>query len=166
MNARISTNLPALGATMEGGFFHGVMLIDGQLWGEVTAPKASGDIAGHVWLPEDNDVPSAKSDFDGLVNTRAMADAGSPLAKAILALRIDGHEDWYLPARGGQLLQWANLQQRLDDSERLERAWYWSSTQYSRGYAYFQYFDNGNTYDDVKGWKGGRARAVRRFLIG
>ena len=40
MNAPLTTiTIPALGAQLEGGFFHGVVLIDGQLWARSLAPK-------------------------------------------------------------------------------------------------------------------------------
>ncbi len=164
MNARIQSIIPALGAAVEGGFFHGVYLLDGQLWGEVTAPKAEGEISG-AWLPDYIDVPNAAHDFDGLANTDAMAKAGSPIAKAAQALRIGGFDDWHIPARGGQLLQWANLKPLLAEAEAFPRAWYWSSTQHSRHDAFIQHFDDGFTYCYGKSWEGGRARAVRRFRI-
>ena len=165
MNARIHTTIPALGAAIQGGFFHGILLIDGQLWGEVTAPRAGGELAEVAWHPEYRDVPGAASDFDGLANTRAMAEAGSTLAKLIQELRIGGFDDWYLPARGGQLLQWGNLKPLLPQADAFEDEWYWSSTQFSRSYAYGQDFGFGYTDYDYKSWEGGRARAVRRFLI-
>jgi hypothetical protein len=53
---------------------------------------------------------------------------------------------------------------RAGGAEALELAWHWSSTQYSRSYAWSQHFDDGtqginDTYDT------GRARAVRRLVI-
>lgn len=164
MNARIQTLLPALGAAIHGGLFHGVLLVDGQLWGEVTAPKAEGEISGLAWHPKYKDVPGAASTFDGLANTIAMAAAGSPLAKAVRELRIGGFDDWYLPARGGQLLQW-DLKPLLPEAETFEDAWYWSSTQYSRLSAFGQYFGNGSSDYSGKDWEGGRARAVRRCSL-
>jgi hypothetical protein len=167
MNARTNNIiLPALGEHIQGGHFHGVLLIAGQLWGEVTAPKAEGELTGLAWLPEYTDVPGAVSDFDGLANTQAMAAAGSPLAQAAIELRHAGHDDWYIPARGGQLLQWGNLKPLLPEAEQFADAWHWSSTQYSRNYAFNHYFGYGFTNYNVKSWEGGRARAVRRFLIG
>jgi hypothetical protein len=166
MNARTNFIIPALGAPIEGGLFHGVHLIGGELWGEVTAPKAEGEIKDLVWLPEYRDVPGAVHDFDGLANTIAMAEAGSPLAQAAQALRIGGHSDWYIPARGGQLLQWSNLKPTLPEAEKFEPTWYWSSTQFSRYHAYIQGFSYGYTVSYYKSWEGGRARAVRRFRIG
>lgn len=167
MNTRIQSTLPALGTLVHGGFFHGILLIDGQLWGEVTAPKAPGEIADLAWLPKYKDVPGAAHDFDGVSNTDAMVKAGSPLAKAVRELRISDYDDWYIPARGGQLLQWAHLAKPkvLPEADAFEARWYWSSTQYSRYGAFGQLFDYGDTYDGYKSWEGGRARAARRFLI-
>lgn len=165
MNARLQSIIPAIGAAVHGGFFHGVLLIDGKLWGEATAPKAEGQITGHAWMPTYQDVPGAAHDFDGLGNTNAMAEAGSTLAQAVRDLRIGGHDDWYIPARGGQLLQWGSLRAVLDKAEAFEPVWHWSSTQFSRNGAYTQGFDYGDTSSSGKSWEGGRARAVRRFLI-
>ena len=50
-------------------------------------------------------------------------------------------------------------------SEAFEAAWYWSSTQYSRGYAWGQGFGLGLQLSGGKSWAGGRARAVRRFSL-
>jgi len=87
----------AIGAPMEGGFFIGqIMLPDGP-WGIVKAPKALGDFADMEWGPR-SPVPGALNLADGRANTLAMAAAGSELAKRILDLRIEGKDDWYLPA--------------------------------------------------------------------
>jgi hypothetical protein len=166
MNARTSLAIPAFGELIEGGLFHGILLLNGHVWGEVTAPKAL-EIVG-PWHTEYTDVAGAKSDFDGLANTIAMAEAGSELAKQLRTLQHEGLGNWYLPARGGQLMQFANLKPLLEESEAFEDAWYWSSTQtqFSRSSAYIQHFGNGSTNGNNKSWEDGRARPVRRFLIG
>jgi hypothetical protein len=167
MNAPLPTiTIPALGAQLEGGFFHGVVLIDGQLWGEVTGPKADCHVSGLAWHPDYTDIAGALSDFDGLANTRAMAAAGSPLAQAALACRSGGFDDWAIPARGSQLLQWAHLKPLLPEAEAFATKWHWSSTQFSRYYAFNQLFNGGYTYDSGKSWEGGCARFVRRFPLG
>ena len=53
---------------------------------------------------------------------------------------------------------------RADGAEAFDDRWYWSSTQYSANYAWYQYFDDGNQNTFVKAYEG-RVRAVRRFLI-
>jgi hypothetical protein len=158
-------SLPQFGTLIQGGYFHGVYQIGQELWGEVTAPKALGQLSGHAWLGTFTDVPGAASDFDGLANTQAMLDAGSPLAKAARTLRINGFDDWHIPARGGLLMQRSNLQPLLADDEAFDLSTHWSSTQFSRLTAYNQYFYDGDTYYLGKDWQGGLARAVRRFRI-
>jgi hypothetical protein len=117
------------------------------------------------WHPEYQDVPGAAHDFDGLVNTMAMAEAGSPIATAVRALRIGGHDDWYIAGRGGLLMQASNLRALIEPAEAFEREWYWSSTQYSRYTAFTQLFGNGYTDIFLKDWEGGWVRAVRRCSI-
>jgi hypothetical protein len=53
---------------------------------------------------------------------------------------------------------------RAGAAEALQDAWYWSSTQFSPGYAWLQYFVDGTQYDGGKAYEG-RARAVRRFKL-
>ena len=166
MNASTPLTIPARGTFLpeQGGYFHGLYQLGSQLVGEVTGPKAECTVKGVVWHPDYIDIPGATSDFDGLANTLAMAEAGSPLAQAALACRAGGLDGWYVPARGGQLLQWGA---RLDlpEDEAFEPRWHWSSTQYSRNLAFYQYFDDGRTTADLKDWEHGCARFVRRFLI-
>jgi len=49
-------------------------------------------------------------------------------------------------------------------AEAFDTAWYWSSTQFSRGYAWTQYFTSGNQLTSGKSWEA-RCRLVRRFRI-
>ena len=160
-----SLPLPAFGSLIQGGYFHGVFQIGQDLWGEVTAPKALGQLSGHAWLDGYKSVPGASSDFDGLANTQAMLEAGSPLAKAVRSLQINGMGDWYIAARGGVLMQCSNLKPLLTAEEAFDPAIYWSSTQFSRDFAYSQYFSYGGMDSYFKDWPGGLARAVRRFRI-
>lgn len=158
--------IPALGSLIEGGFFHGVLLVDGNLYGEVTGPAADCFVKDLPWLKTPKDVPGATSESDGLANTRAMAEAGSPLGQAALACRSGGHCDWYVPARVGALLQHGNLKPLLPAAEAFDTTlWHQTSTQYSRGNAWYQDFNNGDTDISSKDWSGGAARVVRRFLL-
>ena len=100
----------AIGFETEGGYFAGIITINGQKFGIVVSPK-EGDIADQQWGPWKNRdaIEGANSFFDGQANTQAMAEAGSELAKAIQALNINGHTDWYLPARDELELVYRNL---------------------------------------------------------
>jgi len=160
----LKLTLPTLGHLVEGGFFHGVLLIDGKLYGEATGPKADCFVENLPWMKTYKDVPGATSDWDGLVNTQAMAKAGSPLAEAAQACRSGGFDDWYVAARGGLLLQYG-IKKLLPEAEAFEERLHWSSTQFSRYYAFHQHFDLGSTNTFDKSWSGGAARFVRRFLL-
>src|SRR6266571_5785428 len=99
MNAATATETPALvlGQSFEGGFFGGYYF-DRTRRALVWAPKAEGELHDVRWNKSLAEVQGALSYVDGLANTIAMAEAGSELAKKILALRIGGHDDWAVPA--------------------------------------------------------------------
>jgi hypothetical protein len=93
------TQVPAtIGTAFEGGFYGGKIRIGLSVFAIVWAPKAEGEITGK-WLDTYTDVPGATSCFDSMANTKAMAEAGSPIAKQALAASIGGHTDWCVPAR-------------------------------------------------------------------
>lgn len=101
-----------LGDACEGGFAGGVILINNKPHGVIWAPKAEGQMRG-PWLDSYTSVPGARSCFDSLANTLAMAEAGSPIAKWAVGLSINGKTDWCVPARdvlelGYRLLKPAN----------------------------------------------------------
>jgi len=98
---------------------------------------------------------AAESLRDGVVNTKAMAEAGSQLAKDIVAVKAEGNTDCYLPALCELNQVFANM------GHLLEKDVYWSSTQFSAGYAWGQAFSSGttNTWDKNDSY---RALVVRR----
>lgn len=87
-----------LGAPFEGGFYGGDIRIRDAVFAIVTAPKAEGETRG-AWLGKYTDVPGARSCFDSMANTIAMAEAGSEIAKKALACSIGGKTDWCIGAR-------------------------------------------------------------------
>jgi hypothetical protein len=89
-----------IGSPFEGGFYGGKIISHGgkKIFAVVWAPKAQGEMTG-LWHPNYPDVPDARSCFHSMDNTRAMAAAGSPIAKWALGLDIDGRKDWCIPAR-------------------------------------------------------------------
>jgi hypothetical protein len=93
-------NLPAIGTHIEadGGHFGGVVRVNDKLLGLIWAPKADGETTT-AWLTTHTDAPGAQSFADSITNTRALAEAGSPLAAWVTGLRIGGHDDWVIPAR-------------------------------------------------------------------
>lgn len=97
MNTKKS-QVPDIGAPFEGGFFGGQIRIGGAILAVIWAPKSLGEAEG-VWLPDSAMVPDALSYCDSMDDTKAMAEAGSPLAQWALGLEINSHKDWCLPAR-------------------------------------------------------------------
>ena len=167
MNAPQNLN-PAtapIGTPMHGGFLIGRFFLEQRPFALIVAPKAAGEFPAAVWHKTTKRIEGALSDFDGLHNTGAMAEAGSPLAQKIRALEIGGEVIWYLPSRGELLLAWS-ARQALPEAERFDEDVYWSSTQYAGddAYAWGQSFHYGNQ----DGWRKDikfMARAVRRVSI-
>jgi hypothetical protein len=118
MNAKATpaAALPAtIGAALEGGFYGGQIRMGNAIYAICWAPKAQGDIKG-AWLDSYTDVPGARSYFDSAANTQAMADAGSPIAKQILALDIDGVTGWSIPARDVLELAYRHLKPGTEEN--------------------------------------------------
>jgi hypothetical protein len=89
---------PAIGQQFAGGFYAGIIMIGEVAHALIVSPKAEGEISDQIWAPNYDDIPSAKSYNDGLLNTQAMAAAGSEIAKQVLDLKIGDQGDWYIPS--------------------------------------------------------------------
>jgi hypothetical protein len=98
-----------IGTSMDGGFYAGRIRIGAQVFALIVALKADGEHADIKWINNSQDVPGAMAYDDGLANTKAMAAAGSDLAKWALDLRIAGHDDWYLPSQDELEIIYRNL---------------------------------------------------------
>ncbi|HEU4603156.1 MAG TPA: hypothetical protein VFS24_14375 [Steroidobacteraceae bacterium] len=120
-----------------------------------THPSATHDSI--KWGPYNVDVGVA-SHTDGRANTTALALLGEEYQAATWAtkLEIEGHRDFYLPARRELALAEVNL------ADHFAKGWYWSSTQYSANSAWYQNFGDGYQPAGYKDGTG-RARAVRRL---
>lgn len=88
----------SIGTPFEGGFYGGKIKIGLAIFAIIWAPKAEGEITGK-WLDSYTSVPGATSCFDSMANTKAMAEAGSPIAQMALAADVGGFSDWCIPAR-------------------------------------------------------------------
>ncbi len=158
------------GTVFAGGFYAGRFFIGTQAYALIVAPKADGQVEPMPWNKSEKNVAGATSYCDGLANTKAMAKAGSALAKRILGLRIGGFDDWHLPSRLQALMAFHELAAvkafMPGAKEAFDSAWYWTSTQHAEyaDYAWLQYFFNGDqSYDrKVIEW---RARAVRMIKL-
>jgi hypothetical protein len=93
------TELPAIHEPLAGGFYAGTINVGGVIYALIVAPKAEGEHKNIAWNGSTKSVARALSYCDGRANTLAMAEDGSELAKWALALRIGGHDDWYLPSQ-------------------------------------------------------------------
>jgi len=112
------------------------------------------------WGPAGNEVSGADHEWDGLANTIALVkdvEADHPAADWAHQLNLNGHNDWYLPARRELSLLYANVPELFD------KVWHWSSTQHSANYAWSQAFVDGH-HNDARKLTAFRARAVRRFI--
>lgn len=111
-----------------------------------------------VWGKSGKLVTGCDNDLYGYDNTVAMAEAGSEAAKKILAMRIEGHSDYYLFARHEARASFLNVPELFNEET------YWTSTQSSAGSAFFQHFDDGSQLNYRKShelW----LRPVRSFVI-
>ena len=160
------TTLPTVpGTPFAGGFFVARFYDAGHEYLLIDAGQA-GELKGK-WGEYGEDV-AATHLTDGLANTKAMAEAGSELARQALALDLRGFADWYLPSQHEQALQFFSLSTaetyQPGEENAFARDWYWSSTQCSPYGAWIQGFGGGYQNYVLKGGTY-RARAVRRFLI-
>ena len=167
----MQTEIPTIpGTEFGGGFYAGRFFIGNDTYALIVAPKVLGETEKMPWNNSYDTVTGALSYADGLANTRAMAEAGSELAKKILDLRIGGFDDWHLPSHLQQLVSFYELQSAAAFArgglEAFERDWYWSSTQHAThaDWAWMQFFGYGYQDNLRKGYDY-RARAVRRIKI-
>ena len=151
---------PAIGEFWkeQGGTYIGILRdADGIEYHNVISLEQ--EFNGVKWGERGKEIAHCTSDRDGLANTIAMAEAGSELARDILRMRLNGFDDWALPARHQLRLAYLNAPESFD-----KESWYWSSTQFSAYGAWLQYFANGGQLTWLKDSEY-RARAVRRFSV-
>lgn len=134
----IGTELPALGGTL-GAF---IAYTDGSVRGLIVAPSAH-EISG-AWGKHGIDVPGARG-IDGMASTVAMADAGSEIAQAVLALKVGGIAGWHIGSQAEMMV----LKTCVPDLFN-KKPLYWTSTQYSRSDAWCQDFEYGRSNDYYK----------------
>lgn len=132
-----------------------------------TLPAMQGLPARHLIVGDGEDeeltfgpnveVPGAASHADGAANTAALLahESEHPAAKWASQYSADGHSDFHLPSRLELLLAYINAPQLFNKA-----GYYWSSTQFSRGNAFVQAFECGNSAWFGKGNER-RVRAVR-----
>lgn len=107
------------GSAYEGGFFGGIVAINGMQHAIVWAPKAEGETQG-IWHAGQPGL-IAPSCNDSMANTQAMAKAGSAIAQWALGLSINGHTDWCIPARDVLELAYRHLKPTTQETDSWTR---------------------------------------------
>ena len=113
--------LPGIGQALGGGFYAGRLFYDGAEHAVIDAGREFETAA--QWWDQPGPrvtVRGAGSFHDGYANTLAMAEAGSAIARKVLAMTIRGQRGWHLPSIEQLQVMRANLLQ-LPDWDR-----YWA----------------------------------------
>lgn len=167
---------PSLGAAFGGGFYGGEIVVNGERYALIVAPKSEGEkMELEYKLNDRGTADTTDSDDDGLANTDRINDANHPAAHFCRGLQIGGFGDWYLPSRDELAMLERNLGPcrkntpelfREDAPEGFDTEWYWSSTEYAQlsDGAWIVGFNGGYQDDFNKGFYYG-VRAVRRFKL-
>lgn len=116
MKSSLTEIVPIIGTIMGGGFYAGRIVIEGQHYAIIVAPKAEGQQDDMCLLDDSIDLPTASSWNDGLGNTKALAESGSELAQWALGLRIGGFDDWYLPSVDELEILYRNLKPTTEEN--------------------------------------------------
>ncbi|QBF27483.1 hypothetical protein EXN22_17995 [Pseudomonas tructae] len=138
--------LPAIGQPLGGGFYGGRLFFDGAEHAVIDSGREFEVLA--QWQDQTGPritVRGAQSRLDGYANTVAMAEAGSAVARKVLAMTIRGQRGWHLPSIEQLQVMRTNLLQlpgwdRYYSSLRgggpvqaFTHMEYWSSTQNTSG---------------------------------
>lgn len=137
----VKLDVPAIGEPWQGGIFAGLMrgADGGPDYFLIVSPPET-HLKDVQWGAQGKEEPEAVSEWDGMKNTRALVNSPNshPAAEQIAAIREGGFDDWYLPARRELSIAYGNV------PELFQKEWYWSSTQFSAGYAWCQNFSDGS----------------------
>jgi hypothetical protein len=157
-------SLPKFGQyiTGQGGYFAAIMRGHNSQtphYALLVSDVNVGEIAKCAWGEYGKDVPGASSRTDGRANTKAMAIVYCPAALAVRSMIIGGHSDYFLPALGELNSAAANVPEQF-----AKEGWYWSSTQFSRSYAFAHGFEYGGSEWRHK-YNENRVRAFRAIPL-
>lgn len=119
-------------------------------------------------LTNSTTLAAANMDFAGAANTAAIVaqlgdNGGTAYAAKVCAdLVAYGFDDWYLPAAGELNEMYKKLGPVANGgSGQITSGYYWSSSEYINFFAWYQIFDDGSQYNDLKDF-GYQCRCVRR----
>lgn len=111
-----AATIPAIGQAYGGGFVTGITRDPST--GKRSLHISSGaahELVGK-WGEYGVKIEGADSFTDSLANTQAMAAAGSEIAAKVLALSIGGYNDWAIPARDVQELQYRHFKPTTEEN--------------------------------------------------
>ncbi|WJV25868.1 MULTISPECIES: DUF1566 domain-containing protein [Pseudomonas] len=105
-----------IGQPYGGGFFTGIVRDpDTGLEYRVITAGAEHELVGE-WGKYGLKIDGADSFTNSRANTEAMAAAGSEPAQKVLGLTIDGYNDWAIPARDAEELQYRHFKPTADSN--------------------------------------------------
>ena len=166
----------AFGSPLAGGVFGGEIIVNGERYALVVAPKVEGEKMDLQYKSKSlNKRDAADCDDEGMVNSDLINDANHPAAQFCRGLQIGGFDDWYLPSRDELAIIWRELGPnrkntpepfKAGSTEAFEERWYWSSTEHAQTsyLAWMVNFVNGNQSYYNK-YDGCGVRAVRRLKL-
>lgn len=115
----------------QGGLFAGIQIEGDRIFYLIVPRPEEFSLRGE-YLRSYDEITGADSEDDGLANTIAMAQAGSPIAIMTRACRLGGFDDWCIPARKQARITLLYAPAAFPDE------WIWTSTQYSAHSAWYQ----------------------------
>ena len=91
--------LPAIGHPFAGGFYAGRIFFDGAEFAVIDAGREFETTA--YWWDQEGPKPrirGTQSRYDGMANTKAMAEEGSAIARKVLSMNVRGSWGWHIPS--------------------------------------------------------------------
>jgi hypothetical protein len=165
------TVLANIGQTYKGGLFFAYIqegdlgYVDGEIHGLVCS--TSDQSTGATWGCQGGNIPTSDFNGSGSNNTSLIESScgdANIAAKICSNLTLNGYSDWHLPSKNELKYMYQNL--HLNGLGNFSTTpgdnFYWSSSQFDNGQAWYRYFA---TTNETTGFKNGilRVRAVRRF---
>ena len=107
--------LPAIGQPFAGGFYAGRIYFDGAEFALIDAGREF-ETTAHWWDQEGPKprIRGTQSRYDGMANTKAMAEEGSAIARKVLGMNVRGSWGWHIPSIEELNLLRSNLLQLED----------------------------------------------------
>ncbi|NWC24039.1 hypothetical protein HX787_20415 [Pseudomonas tolaasii] len=107
--------LPAIGQPFAGGFYAGRIYFEDSEYALIDAGREF-ECTAHWWEQEGPRprIRGSQHRYDGMANTKAMAEEGSAIARKVLGMNVRGSWGWHIPSIEELNLLRANLLQLKD----------------------------------------------------